>query len=143
MKRVLISFLIIIFCLSLCGCGAASSASKIKHPYTQEYTPGKGNIQGDVDVKSFTKVDKRFAIGADADGKAIFKDPDAAYNALVEKYSNGLAAIQKENHLKPFSKKNYEAYKDTGWQLEKGTKEEKKQADFVSGFVDIYENSFE
>ncbi|MGN1413772.1 MAG: hypothetical protein ACI4WY_05965 [Anaerovoracaceae bacterium] len=143
MKRVLIFFLIIVFCLSMCGCGAASDASKIKHPYTQEYTPGRGNIKGDVDVKSFTKVDKRFAIGADADGKAVFKDPDAAYDALVEKYSDGITAIQKENHLKPFSKKNYEAYKDTGWQLEKGTKKVKEEADFVSSFVDIYENSFE
>ena len=30
-----------------------------------------------------------------------------------------------------------------GWQLTEGTEEELRQARFVTGFVDIYENSFQ
>ena len=44
---------------------ACSSSGAIKNPYTQEYTPGEGNIQGDVDVDFFESADSRFAIGAD------------------------------------------------------------------------------
>ena len=38
-----------------------------------------------------------------------------------------------------FTYKNYKTY---GWQVTTGTAEEKKQARFVSSFLDIYNNSF-
>jgi hypothetical protein len=37
---------------------------------------------------------------------------------------------------------NYDWYKIYGAQVENGTDEEKSQANFISQFIDIYENSF-
>lgn len=82
-------------------------------------------------------------MGADKDGMAVFKDPHKAYQALTEKYSDGISLIQKEFDLEDLSESSYQDYKTYGWQVETGTEEEKNQAKFISGFFDIYENSFE
>ena len=122
---------------------ACSSQGKVKNPATQEYKAGTGNIKGDVDVEKYLKIDQRFEIGADKDGMAVFKDPHKAYQALIEKYSDGISLIQKEFDLEDLSESSYQAYKTYGGQVETGTSEEKEKARFVSGFFDIYENSFE
>lgn len=137
MKKIL-KILALILILTAC-----SSQGKVKNPATQEYKAGTGNIKGDVDVEKYVKIDQRFEIGADKDGMAVFKDPHKAYQALTEKYSDGIRLIQKEFDLEDLSENSYQAYKTYGWQVETGTKEEKDQAKFVSGFFDIYENSFE
>ena len=129
--------LVLCFCLSACGSG-----SKLAHPWTQEYVSGQGNIQGDVDTDYFLSQDENFEIGADAEGRAVFKDPEAAFGALQEKYAAGIELIKTEFGLDEFSIKTYQAYKDYGWQVTTGTKEEQEQAKFVSSFLDIYENSF-
>lgn len=116
--------------------------SHIKHPYTQEYVVGVGNIQGDVDIEYFKSLDKRFEIGADKTGKAVFKDPKAAYAALIENYSEGIALIQEEFHLGRLSQRNYGEYGTYGWQVTGGSELARNQANFVSSFFDIYENSF-
>jgi len=134
MKRT-INHLCLLLILLLTGCG-------IKHPYVQEYIPGTGNIQGNVDTASFTEHDARFEIGADKEGVAVFKDPDAAYEALIEHYSDGIALIQKEFNLPRISKHRYDGYKTYGWQVTTGSESERKDARFVSRFLDIYENSF-
>ena len=110
--------------------------------YCQEYVVGAPNIQGDVDTEYFTKISDHFAIGANAYGYAVFKNPDAAFEELKKNYSLGIDLIQNEFNLDPLSKDNYDAYGTYGWQVTSGTNEEQKQADFVSGFMDIYENSF-
>ena len=122
---------------------ACSSQGKVKNPATQEYIVGTGNIKGNVDVDKYLKIDQRFEIGADKNGMAVFKDPHKAYQALTEKYSDGISLIQKEFDLEDLSESSYQDYKTYGWQVETGTEEEKDQAKFVSGFFDIYENSFE
>lgn len=137
MKKIL-KILALILILTAC-----SSQGKVKNPATQEYKAGTGNIKGDVDVEKYVKIDQRFEIGADKDGMAVFKDPHKAYQALTEKYSDGIRLIQKEFDLENLSENSYEAYKNYGWQVETGTEEEKDQAKFISGFFDIYENSFE
>ena len=137
MKKIF-KILVLIFILTAC-----SSQGKVKNPATQEYIAGTGNIKGDVDVEKFLKIDQRFDIGADKNGMAVFKDPHKAYQALTEKYSDGIKLIQKEFDLEELSETSYQAYKTYGWQVETGTEEEKNQANFVSGFFDIYENSFE
>lgn len=137
MKKIL-KILALILILTAC-----SSQGKVKNPATQEYKAGTGNIQGNVDVEKYVKIDQRFEIGADKDGMAVFKDPHKAYQALTEKYSDGIKLIQKEFDLEDLSENSYEAYKTYGWQVETGTEEEKNQANFVSEFFDIYENSFE
>lgn len=137
MKKIL-KILALILILTAC-----SSQGKVKNPATQEYKAGTGNIQGNVDVDKYLKIDQRFEIGADKDGMAVFKDPHKAYQALTEKYSDGIRLIQNEFDLEDLSESSYEFYKIYGGKVETGTPEEKDQARFVSGFFDIYENSFE
>lgn len=137
MKKIL-KILALILILTAC-----SSQGKVKNPATQEYIVGTGNIKGNVDVDKYLKIDQRFEIGADKEGVAVFKDPHKAYQALTEKYSDGIKLIQKEFDLEDLSESSYEFYKIYGGQVETGTPEEKDRARFVSGFFDIYENSFE
>lgn len=134
------TFKILVLILILAAC---SSQGKVKNPATQEYIVGTGNIKGNVDVEKYLKIDQRFEIGADKNGMAVFKDPHKAYQALIEKYSDGISLIQNEFDLEDLSESSYEFYKTYGGQVETGTENEKSQARFVSGFFDIYENSFE
>ena len=136
MKRKLCT---IVCCMIVC---LTVSCSSVKHPYTQEYRTGQGNIKGNVDTDDFLRRDERFEIGADKDGNAVFKDPVNAYTALLENYAEGLELIQSEMKLEPVSRKYYQDYKTYGWQVTSGTEEVREQAHFVSRFFDIYENSF-
>lgn len=140
MKRKALTFRMAVICLLLAGCG---SAGKITHPYVQEYVPGQGNIKGNVSTEDFMERDARFEIGADKDGYAVFKNPDEAYNALLENYADGLSLIQKERKLGAISKKNYADYQIYGFQVTTGSEDSQQQAHFISRFFDIYENSFE
>ena len=128
-------FLILLFSLAACG-------GKSVHLCTQEYIPGQGNIQGNVNTADFLERDERFAIGATKDGVAVFMDPDGVYQALTEKYADGLALIRQEKGLMPVSARNYQAYKTYGWQVTTGSQEAQEQARFISRFFDIYENSY-
>lgn len=140
MKKIIISMGICLIILSMTAC---KSKNPITHPYTQEYIAGQGNIQGNVNTENFIEKDSRFEIGADKDGMAVFKEPEKAYEALLEKYSEGLSLIKKEFDLPDTSSRDYEGYKNYGWQVETGTKEERAEALFVTQFLDIYENSFD
>ena len=122
---------------------AACTENKIQHQYEQEYITGQGNIKGNVDTEDFYERDERFEIGATKDGYAVFKDPDKAYEALLENYSEGLKLIEDEHQLNPVSKDNYQAYKKYGAQITTGSAEAQEQAHFVSKFFDIYENSYD
>lgn len=114
----------------------------IRYPYTKEYEPGTGNIKGDVDVESFEKISGKFAIGANADGYAVFKDPDAAFVEMEKRYADGIKRIQEEFDLQPLTKINYISYENLGCQVTTGTEDEQMQAAFVSGFLDIYGSSY-
>ena len=46
-------------------------------------TIGTGNIIGNVDVEEFESHGEAYAIGADKDGHAVFKNPHAARKALL------------------------------------------------------------
>ena len=75
-------------------------------------------------------------------GYAVFKDPGEAFAALREHYPEGISLIRKEFHLLWLSKLNYPSYQTYGWQATTGSEEARQQAQFVSSFFDIYENSF-
>ncbi len=137
-----INILSLMLTASLLTTCRGDSGSGIPFPYTQEYVAGQGNIKGSVDIDFYSEIDERFSIGANKDGYAVFKDPDAAYKALLEKYSDGIKLIQNEFGLDELNKYNYFMYKAYGWQTTTGTAEEKKQAKFISGFFDIYEDSY-
>lgn len=116
----------------------------IVHPYSQEYVVGTGNIKGDVDTKKYLDIDKRLEVGARADGFAVFKDPHAAFDVIIEKYQEGIKAVQKQYKANELTRTDYKLYKVYGWQVfDEYGKEAQSQARFLSGFFDIYEMSFE
>lgn len=56
---------------------------------------GQGNIKGNVPVEEYVSISEDFAIGADKNGYAVFKDPVKALDKLMELYSDGINLIQK------------------------------------------------
>ena len=133
MKNVL--FLLAVTCsivIFATGCGDNSyDVGVIDYPYTHEYVRGCRDIKGNVDVNKFKNVDPRFDIGANEKGYAVFKDPNAAYTALCEKYAGAIEAIQKEFDLEPLKSDNYEAYLTYGDQTTKCDKEMQNKTCFV------------
>ena len=115
----------------------------VKNPATQEYIVGSGNCRGQVDSARFLAVDDAFAIGADEDGMAVFKNPARALRALRAHYGQGIWLIQKELHMLPLTPYTYSPYAMNGWAPTSGTAEAQEQAEFVTRFIDIYENSFQ
>lgn len=110
--------------------------------YSQEYVAGEGNIKGEVNIKYFSDKGEEFEIGANKYGYAVFKDPEKALKKLKADYKDGILLIKNEFGLAQISQFNYNIYGIYGWQVTTGSKDEKEQADFVSSFMDIYENSF-
>ena len=119
----------------LAGCGS------VPHPSVQEYIPEQGNIKGNVDTAYFLEKSDDFAIGASADGYAVFKDPGRAFDTFSLEYAEAIKRIGQENSLDPLTRTDYAGYKTYGWQTG-GTDEQQEQMRFVSSFLDIYENSF-
>ena len=133
----------VIACIIMTVCFLTNPTTDlVRNPYVQEYTPGQGNIRGNVDATSFEQISEDFKIGADQYGIAVFKDPNKAFETFQALYADGIALIQEENDLPPFSQKTYDLYKMYGWQITAGTEEQHAQAAFVTKFLDIYENSF-
>ena len=132
---------------ALIVCGAAgvfflTNPITVRNPWVQEYVPGQENILGRVDKEKYESVSEDFAIGADKYGRAVFKNPQKAFSTMKELCSDGLALISETQGLAPISQRNYGTYKIYGWQMTEGSAEAQTQAAFISGFLDIYENSF-
>ena len=95
------------------------------------------------------KVDKRRtlywnpSVRTDENGKAVFKDPQKAFEALVRDYSDGINLIRDEYKLGPITPRNFYDYMTYGWQVNTGTEESKNQAAFVTQVLDVYENSYD
>lgn len=147
MKKIIPLCLVLICVLGLAACNKTENkAPTIQHPYVQEYVVGQGNIKGSISVDEYTSISEDFAIGADKDGYAVFKDPEKALAKLLELYSDGIKLIQTEFDLEPLSYDTCDAYKEYGWQITafgtQGTAEEREQVVFVEKFIDIYENSY-
>ena len=130
MKKVfLIGFTLMCFA-SMAGC--KTKPPKVAHPYVKEYVASYKT--GSVNVKDFLDHGEEFAIGADENGKAVFK---------VRDYSDGINLIRDEYKLGPISPRNFYDYMTYGWQVNTGTEESKNQAAFVTQVLDIYENSYD
>jgi len=136
-----------IIAAALIVCGAAAvlfltNPVTVRNPWVQEYVPGQENILGRVDKEKYESVSEDFAIGADKYGRAVFKNPGRAFDTMKKLCSEGLALIRETQGLAPISQQNYSTYKKFGWQMTEGSDEAQTQAAFISGFLDIYENSF-
>lgn len=133
----------LVFVLALASCGQSeNNAPTIQYPYVQEYVAGQSNIKGNVPVEEYISISEDFAIGANKDGYAVFKDPEKALAKLLELYSEGITLIQTTYDFEPLSADNYGDYKIYGSQITTGTEGEQQQAIFVGKFLDIYENSY-
>lgn len=108
----------------------------------REYINGASDIIGDVNVDYFLDKSKDFKIGATKNGMAVFVNPDRAFKTLKRDYRDGIRVIKNEFCKSNLSKRNFDCYKNLGWQVTKGNKKELEQARFVSSFMDIYEQSF-
>ena len=106
--------------------------------YIKEY--GTGTV-GDVDTDGFLEKSLDFEIGANKYGVAVFKDPKKAMRRLKKDYQKGLWRIRLECGMIPLTDFTYWFYRNNGWQVG-GSEEARRQAAFVSEFMDIYENSF-
>ena len=134
---------IVIVVIIVAACLAAFFARKVytRNYYTQEYTAGTKEIKGNVNVNKFTDISEDFAIGANSNGYAVFKNPSKAFKTFEKMYADDIQSLKDEFGLKDFNKKTYHDYMTYGWQSNVGTDEEKQNKKFISSFLDIYENS--
>lgn len=107
---------------------------------SQSYEPGTGNIQGQVDTAFWKSLGAEFEIGANAEGYAVFKDPKAAMDKVCKDYAEGISLMQERGAPNNY-RKNYQAFVHE-YGGARGTPEAEAQLRVVSGFPDIYENSF-
>ncbi len=134
---------IVIVVIIVAACIVAFFARKVytRNYYTQEYTAGTKGIKGNVNVSKFTDISEDFAIGANSNGYAVFKNPSKAFKTFEKMYADDIQSLKDEFGLKDFNKKTYHDYMTYGWQSNVGTDEEKQNKKFISSFLDIYENS--
>ena len=108
---------------------------------SSDLTAGTKEIKGNVNVSKFTDISEDFAIGANSNGYAVFKNPSKAFKTFEKMYADDIQSLKDEFGLKDFNKKTYHDYMTYGWQSNVGTDEEKQNKKFISSFLDIYENS--
>lgn len=134
---------VVIVVIIVAACIVAFFARKVytRNYYTQEYTAGTKGIKGNVNVSKFTDISEDFAIGANSNGYAVFKNPSKAFKTFEKMYADDIQSLKDEFGLKDFNKKTYHDYMTYGWQSNVGTDEEKQNKKFISSFLDIYENS--
>ena len=134
--------LAVVLCVAVAICFLTDPIAAVRNPWVQEYAPGAPGILGTVDKAKYENISEDFAIGADQYGRAVFKDPQKAFDTFTVLYAEGIALIRQENGLKPIGKGNYSAYQKLGWQTVSENADIQAQAAFVTSFLDIYENSF-
>lgn len=130
--------IVIIFC----AIAIFKQVQKQSLQYSQEYVVGQPGIKGHVDVQKYIDIHQDFDIGANKYGLPVFKNPERALSTFKELYSDAITLIQTEFYLDELTTESCQWYKIYGAQVQTGTQEERERANFVSRFLDIYENSF-
>lgn len=130
-------------CIILAAALLTNPGTAIRNPAVQEYTPGAPGIQGSVDKAAFESLSESYAIGTDRNGRAVFKDPFAAFDTMTTQCADGLALMRETFELPPITRRDFDSYKVYGFQAIDGSEQAREQASFVTRFLDIYENSFE
>ncbi len=136
---VLIAALVVVTVVALCF--LTNPADFIRNPAVQEYDPDGEGMIGKVDTTYFTDVSSDFAIGADQYGRAVFKDPEKALDAMKMLYVEELALMETRFDLKPLAWNTVKQYKKCGWES-LFNEPEWDRVLFIQRFLDIYENSF-
>lgn len=145
-KKTLISFACsIVFITSVLIVSTVFTFNQVQKQslqYSQEYVAGQPGIKGQVDVQKYLDIHQDFDIGANKYGYPVFKNPEKALGTFKELYSDAITLIQTEYDLDELNTESCQWYKAYGAQTQTGTQEESEQVNFVSQFLDIYENSF-
>lgn len=115
---------------------------QIRNPWVQPYTPGTDGIIGNVDTEKYNRISADFAIGADRRGMAVFKNPYKAFNTFQTLYADAIELVAAQYELAPLTESQYAPYKTYGWQTDCTDPDMKERLNFVTGFLDLYENSF-
>lgn len=130
--------IILIFCVI----SIIKQAHKQSLKYSKEYVVGQPGIKGYVNVQTYINISQDFGIGANEYGFPVFKNPEKALSTFKELYYDTITLIQTEFNLDELTTQSCQLYKIYGAQVQTEMAEEKERADFVSQFLDIYENSF-
>lgn len=83
-----------------------------------------------------------YEMGENLKGLPIFLDPGAAFLQVQRDLPDGFALVREEFDLEPLSAENYFFYGTYGWQATCEDDALQDQCREISGFFDIYENSF-
>ena len=86
-----------------------------------------------------------YEMGINNKNMPVFRNPAKALNQIKIDYKDGIKEIKKQFKLLPLSKYTYKKYGTFGFEINTEGVDESvgHQARKVSGFFDIYENSFE
>lgn len=104
-----------------------------------------GNVTAPIaeeQIPDFLAGDPAYAMGRNSMDMPIFKDPDAAFAKASADLQTGIAAIQEQFDLEPFSPSTWEPYKIYGAQIVTEDESLREACMRVSVFLDYYENSF-
>ncbi|WP_195267895.1 hypothetical protein [Eubacterium sp. 1001713B170207_170306_E7] len=91
----------------------------------------------------FDDSSEAYAMGVNAEGMPVFKDPDQAFIQIKKDYTPGIKELQKEFKLKPFNRFYWRPYETYGWQMSTSDPELRYQGNRVCRFISIYKNSFD
>lgn len=116
----------------------------VKYPATQAYVVGGSNLPGARWTRrSSWKRAMPLPSPRMKTAGPCSKTPPRPSGALRAHYGQGIWLIQKELHMLPLTPYTYSPYAMNGWAPTSGTAEAQEQAEFVTRFIDIYENSFQ
>lgn len=118
-----------------CGCLRDEGLGWIR-----EYEIGAPGIKGEVNRSDFPE-DPAYDIGANQYGYAVFKDPEAALARAKLDFSSTINEVGERFGFSGLSQDNYEYYKNYAWQITVNDTEKRKEAQELTKFLDIYENS--
>lgn len=116
----------------------AISAPAMQEKYTA--------VVGDYDISGYYDFgdDDAYAVGRNAYGNPVFRDPDAAFKAVKQDCKEAISHIRTHTSiLLPLNRYNWQAYNNLAFDAPAGDQEEvRQQMNFLGHFFSIYENGF-
>ena len=96
-----------------------------------------GEYTGNAKVAVFEN-DEAWKIGANKYGQPVFADPKKAFRLAQERFADAIKLIPPGK----LTERNYQVFKQLGWQIQTDDEALSKLGFQLSQFLDIYENSF-
>ena len=135
---------ILIICASVLLFAGLSYYIIFIHGVYAESNKVVGEYVGTAHISPFEN-DEEWEIGANKYGEPVFTNPKKAFQLASERFTDAIDLIydefEAEYHIGRFSEKNFQMYKQLGWQIPTDNEAVRKQGVQLSQFLDIYENS--